>query len=134
MVDNFLEEWIASNEDSQLSAVVGFNIELHKPIFVTGICDRHLGPRWEYAKVKIKFQHSSSVLITSEVPLSEDLNKLKALTQIAYGIFDIAVPSCSRQDLNIHAIVTEIEIDPIETTANSIRLAAQDATRKAFCN
>jgi hypothetical protein len=114
--------------------VVGkyFKSQINDPptgVDVEGIQDRHLGPRWEFAKIRFRAEPAEDFLVEMG-DLEPDALRKSYLDAAILGVLDIILVSASAPLKNVKLTVTAIESHEIDSSPNAFRMAGREAGKK----
>lgn len=120
----YLEKWI-KHLASQSSLTIDGQIE------VEGICKRHLGPRLEYAVIRLLIESSNAL----DVQFSEDLLVLdddskELLDAAIYGVLNVIMVTKQFPLRNIKITCLSADIHPIDSNKAAFIKAGMDAGQK----
>ena len=104
--------------------------QLEKTIEVEGIRDKHLGPRFEYAKILVQIEPFNELdVILLNTDSMEDY-QIEMLEASIFGLLDILLTKapCPLKDVRI--TLKEFDIDPIDSSLIAFRYAGRNAGEK----
>jgi hypothetical protein len=120
----YLEEWstdVVSRRVAKLSASVT----------VTGIWDRHAGPKLEFAKIRLKAEPAERFDVDAgRLKDARGLERDGFLTAAIFGLLDVLLTTASYPLTNLRVIFTEAEAHPINSSQMAFRMAGRDAGHK----
>ena len=102
---------------------------IRAPITVTGVYDRHLGPRWNYAYIKVIAEPSEQVEVSLEVPLEKGLTEA-ILREAIFGMLDTLMTQPGLPVVNLRLRVVGAVLDPVRSTQHAFRLAGRLAAKE----
>jgi hypothetical protein len=120
---DYLEEWAAdviSRRAAKLSA----------PVTVTGIWDRHAGPKVEFAKIQLKGEPAECFDVDTGRLTDARLEQDGYVTAAILGLLDVLLTTASYPLTNLRVIFTEAEAHPINSSQMAFRMAGRDAGHK----
>ena len=91
----------------------------------------HLGPRFESAQVRLRFEPADAFIVSLECVLVDNAGTEFARAAL-FGALDILMTYSKHPILNVHVIIEQMEIDAIDSNARAFRLAGRDSARKAL--
>jgi translation elongation factor EF-G len=108
------------------------SIVLQKAIEVEGTCDAHLGPRWEFAKIKVKAEPSDGFIVHFDINTSkqEKLNGEGYLQAAVFGLCDVLLVSNQAPLKDICITFLDAEEHEVDSSQNAFRMAGRNAGRK----
>lgn len=98
-------------------------------IEVTGIYDKHTGPAWPRAGVRLIAEPSDTLEVIDEVENRDSLADFQHPDYIVFGLLDVLM-SPSSPLLKIRIIIQEVMVDPVETNRIAFLMAGRDAGLK----
>jgi hypothetical protein len=106
-------------------------IRFPRAIVADGERTAHLGPRKEFAKVRIGFEPADS-FECSTGGVSGDADSVAFAEAALLGALDVLITSAPYPILKVRVVIEKIEADPIDSSEQAFRLAGRDAARKAL--
>jgi len=108
------------------------SIPLQKVIEAEGLRDTHLGPRWEFAKIKIQAEPSDNFVVHFNINDSkrEKLDREGYLQAAIFGICDVLLVSNQAPLRDICITFLDAEEHEVDSSPNAFRMAGRDAARK----
>ncbi len=120
-----LEEWL-NNTRARRRASIPF------PVRVVGEYDKHLGPRWAYARIEISAQPWDRWEVA--VSLSEDdrveMEKDGWLNEAILGVLDVLITEPTLPAVNTRLDILAVKHDPMDSSRHAFRMAGRDAGHK----
>lgn len=109
------------------------SLELAKECEVVGIVDRHLGPRWEFAKIEMFVQPAQELSIQlslegSEATLTHE--KQQYLEAAISGLLDVLLVSGAFPLRHVQIQIKALEVHAIDSSPLAFLLAGRDAGKK----
>jgi hypothetical protein len=105
---------------------------LKSRLTVTGERNQHLGPRWDFAKVRISVEPASQFEVIDAAIQNEEARKARYVDWTIFGLLDVLMVTESAPLKNIRVTVENIEAHPINSSPMAFRLAGRDAGRKVL--
>ena len=110
------------------------SLTLKSRITMTGESNRHLGPRWEFARVRVTVEPALYFEVVDATSGNEEARREGVLDRYLdwtiFGLLDVLMMDRHAPLRNIRIILEEIEIHPIDSSQMSFRNAGRDAGRK----
>lgn len=105
---------------------------IDRSIQVVGLRDKHLGPRWEHARIDIVAEPADAWSVVVEIEQEGDgaAEREALLRQALFGLLDVLVTRPPQPLLNLRVRVVGAEFDPVQANARAFRLAGRDAGEK----
>lgn len=119
---NYLDTW-AANVINRPSA------SLKRAVDIEGLRDAHLGPRWEYAKVRMRVEPSEVLAVQFDLK-NPSLELSSYLHAAILGLLDVALVAESSPLYNIRVTVFEAEVHEVDSSERAFRMAGRDAGHK----
>ena len=120
---NYLAEW-ATNVQSRPSA------KLKVPTEVVGIRDQHMGPRWEFAKIRLKVEPADSFDVRNDLLVNAaELERHGYLDAAIMGLLDVLLTAETLPLRNLCVEFIEAEEHPMDSSQIAFRHAGRDAAR-----
>jgi hypothetical protein len=106
-------------------------VALTQTFEVSGEHDRHLGPRWKFAKVRFRVEpHDGLDLQIAPQLKLQSLEQRHFLTYAAYGLLDVLLTDSAGPVRNVRVTVIEAEESAIDSSQHAFRMAGREAGRK----
>jgi hypothetical protein len=99
---------------------------------VTGERNQHLGPRWDFAKVRISVEPASQFEVIDAAVQDEEAQKARYVDWTIFGLLDVLLVTESAPLKNVRVTIENIESHPINSSQIAFRLAGRDAGRKVL--
>jgi hypothetical protein len=106
------------------------SLTLKSRITVVGERDQNLGPRFEFAKVQVSVEPSSTFQVVNTVPANEELRQLGYPDWAIFGLLDVLMVAQSAPLINIRVTLEKAEHHPVDSSQMAFRHAGRDAGRK----
>jgi Elongation factor G, domain IV len=103
---------------------------LSQRVTVVGERDAHLGPRLEFARVRISIEPAAQFEVVELTEPSEELRMLGYPESVVLGVLDILMVALSAPVKGVRIVLEEAEYDPIDSSPLAFRQAGRDAGRK----
>jgi hypothetical protein len=105
---------------------------LAEPVTAVGEVDRHLGPRWEFAKIQLTAYPSESFQMQDATPQREELERLGIRWPdcIVFGLLDVLMLREYLPLYNLRVVLEQAWWSEVDTSENAFRRAGRDAGRK----
>jgi hypothetical protein len=125
-MNSYLTEWAAQILSSS-------SMTLRAPVEVVGIRDQHMGPRWEFAQIKVKIEPADSFEVQID-PLARavDSDENGYLDWAIMGLLDVLLTAETRPLKNIRVTFIEAKNHPVDSSQMAFRHAGRDAARNVF--
>jgi hypothetical protein len=108
-------------------------IRLRKVLEVVGEQDRHIGPRWESARVTFRLEpHDGLDLRITTSSKLERMEELLFLTEAAYGLLDVLLTQPSGPIRDISIVIIDAESSETDSSKHAFRMAGRNAGRKVL--
>jgi hypothetical protein len=117
---NYLEEWATS-------IIKKPSAKLKEPVEVDGLRDAHLGPRWEYAKVRMRIEPSDGFDVRFEISQNMSTKQSTYLDAAIMGLLDVILLAESSPLIDIRVIVIGLEEHEVDSSPRAFRMAGRDA-------
>ncbi len=105
---------------------------LLQSVTVVGERDAHLGPRLEFARVKISVEPANKLEVVDAAQTNEEMRNLGYPDSVVLGILDILMVALSAPVRAVRIVLEEVEYDPISSSPMAFRQAGRDAGRKVI--
>ncbi len=108
------------------------SIVLQKTIEAEGLRDTHLGPRWEFARIRVKAEPSDGFAVHFNINDSkrEKLEGEGYLQAAVFGLCDVLLVSNQAPLSDICITFLDAEEHEVDSSPNAFRMAGRDAGRK----
>ncbi len=107
-----------------------YSFPVDRTVIVVGERDRHLGPRWEKAKVQVTVEPATVFEVIDAAPDDKELQKFGYPDWVVFGPLDVLMVAFSSPVRNVRIILEKAEYDPVDSSAMAFRQAGRDAGRK----
>lgn len=108
----------------------GSPLPIRSRITVTGERNQHLGPRWEFAKVRVSVEPAPSFEVVDAVPDNEELRQLGYLDWAVLGLLDVLMVAESAPLISLRVILMNAEHHRVDSSPMAFRHAGRDAGRQ----
>lgn len=109
------------------------SMKLEKRIEVEGVRSKHLGPRFEYAKINLLIEPAENFEVVFVPKEYESDNNIKQMLDAAlFGFLDIVMNIDPYPLKDIKVTIFEADIDQIDSSIMSFKNAGKDAGRKVL--
>lgn len=121
---NILEQWI----DKYNSAP---RVALHRSKYVEGVCDIITDEQRHYAKVGLDMSPAKNIVFNVDIDkeLKKFCEKEGWIKSICYGVLDVMLIGPMLPVNLFSCVITQIEMDPYNSTNLAFRLAARIAVQ-----
>ncbi len=104
-------------------------ITVKRAVRVEGLRDKHLGPRWDYAKICFLIEPSPKfeVLLGDSLVQGTDPAYLKSAL---FGFIDVAMAAEPYPLKRVRITIEDVDVDEINSNLMAFRSAGRDAARK----
>jgi translation elongation factor EF-G len=93
---------------------------------VEGIRNKHLGPRWEYARIVVEAESSDSFSVSGpERPL--DAESETFVRAAAFGVLDVVLTAAPIPLRDFCLRIVEVHVHPVDSSVMAFRRAGRDA-------
>jgi hypothetical protein len=106
------------------------SLSLQRGFTVVGERDKHLGPRWEFARIQLSVQPAEKFEVVDTLTENDDLRREGYLDWAIYGVLDVIMLAESSPVHGIRIIVESAEQHPVDSSRMAFRQAGRDAGRK----
>lgn len=106
-------------------------IRFPRAVVADGERAAHLGPRNEFAKVRVKFEPADA-FECSMGGVPGDADSVAFAEAAVLGVLDALITSAPYPVLKVRVVIEKIEVDPIDSSEQAFRLAGRDAALKAL--
>jgi Elongation factor G, domain IV len=120
---NYLEKWAQS-------ILRRTSNTLKTPVEIEAERDAHLGPRWEYAKIKLRIEPAETFEVRSEVQITEDTVRQTYLDATIMGLLDVLLVAEESPLIRISVNITALEEHEVDSTPMAFRMAGREAGKK----
>jgi hypothetical protein len=105
-------------------------LALKSKVTVTGERNKHLGPRWEIARIQITVEPAPDFEVVDVHPDNQEARKEGYLDWAVFGLLDVLMLAESAPLKNIRIILEKAELDAVNSSCMAFRHAGRDAGRK----
>lgn len=107
-------------------------LSLTRPIRVTGIRDKHLGPRWEKARIHVLAEPAAewSVAVGLTDSQKAKMEQDDWIRHALLGILDVLITRPPLPLTKLRVRLVDVEWDDIHSSRNAFRMAGRDAGEK----
>ena len=120
---DWIQEWCDSLRLQSFSKIKAqFEFSVHY--------ERNFGPRWNRAGLTVQVIPSDQFELLIDESMTNQSTRLKCPDQVIYGILDILLTSDPMPVLGLKLVLISCEIDPVETTDDSLRQVGRLAGKK----
>jgi hypothetical protein len=103
---------------------------LKVPVEIVGTRDQHMGPRWEFAKIRLSVEPADIFDVQiGPLPKAADLEKKGYLDAAIMGLLDVLLTTESLPLRDIRVTFIEAEEHPVDSSQMAFRHAGRDAAR-----
>jgi hypothetical protein len=106
------------------------SLTLRAAINVTGERNKHLGPRYEFAKIALSVQPASTFEVVDSVPEDEELRREGYLDWAVFGLLDVLMLSEPFPLHKLRIVFESAEYHPVDSSPIAFLHAGRDAGRK----
>jgi hypothetical protein len=106
------------------------SLSVRSPITVVGERDKHLGPRWEFAKVEVSVEPAEGFEVVNNVSITDELKGLSFPDCVICGLLDVLMVEESAPLARIRLTLNDAVWSATDTSAMAFRQAGRDAGRK----
>jgi hypothetical protein len=106
------------------------SLTLKSKVTVIGERNKHLGPRWEIAKIQITVEPAPGFEVVDVYPDNQEARQEGYLDWVVFGLLDVLMLSESAPLKNIRIILEKAELDAVNSSCMAFRHAGRDAGRK----
>jgi hypothetical protein len=106
------------------------SLTLKSAINVTGERDKHLGPRWEFARITLRVQPASTFEVVDSVPEDQELRREGYLDWAVFGLLDVLMLAEPFPLHKIQIVLERAEYHRVDSSPMAFRHAGRDAGRK----
>jgi len=96
----------------------------------TGERDQHLGPTWQFARIKVNVEPATKFEVVDLVPKNEELRASGYPDWAIFGLLDVLAVSDGFPIDTVRIVLTEADYSPIESSPMAFRQAGRDSGRK----
>lgn len=107
------------------------SLELRKPVEVEGVCNVHLGPRWEFAKILLRAEPADEFCF--DVNLGDKKRRFEDegyIDSLIKGLLDSLLVSETAPLRKVRVTLISAEDHEIDSSTVAFRLAGRAAGRK----
>jgi hypothetical protein len=106
-------------------------VKLNTPVTVTGVWDRHAGPKLEFAKIQLKAEPAERFDVdTARLTDAPSLERDGYVSAAIFGLLDVLLTMAPYPLTNLRVILTAAEAHPINSSQMAFRMAGRDAGHK----
>lgn len=102
-----------------------------KVVVASGERIAHLGPRFDFARVRLRFEPADVFAVSLE-GAPGDQDSMEFAQAALFGALDVLATFAKHPVLNVSVTLEQMEIDPVDSNAHAFRLAGRDAAYKAL--
>jgi hypothetical protein len=106
------------------------SLTLKSKVTVTGERNKHLGPRWEIARIQITVEPAPGFEVVDVNPDNQEARQEGYLDWAVFGLLDVLMLAESAPLKNIRIILEKAELDAVNSSCMAFRQAGRDAGRK----
>ena len=99
-------------------------------IEIVGEYDKHTGPAWPRAAVRMIVEPADAFEVVDEVEETDDLEQFAHPDYIMFGLLSVLMTASWSPILKIRITLKEVKIDRVETTRMAFEMAGRDAGKK----
>jgi hypothetical protein len=103
---------------------------LKAAIDVTGDRDRHLGPKLEFARIRVRAEPSATFEVVNNVVSDDELRKFGYLDWAIFGLLDVLMLAEPRPLHELRIILEDAQYSRIDSSQMAFLHAGRDAGRK----
>jgi translation elongation factor EF-G len=104
---------------------------LRESVEIEGVREANLGPRWEFAKIKLRAEPSSLFEVRKEVgPNQVKLDADGFLDAAVMGLLDVLLVAGQSPLKNVRITLLAAEEHEVDSSCNAFRMAGRDAGKK----
>jgi len=96
----------------------------------TGECDKHLGPTWQFARIKVRIEPAARFEVADLVPNNEELRGSGYPDWAIFGLLDVLVLSDSFPIDKVRIVLTEADYNAVESSPMAFREAGRESARE----
>lgn len=97
---------------------------------VEGLREKELGPRSEFARIKIVFAPADHFEVVCSSPNRNELEETGFLRSAILGVLDVLFTAQIYPVRNVRLEIVDAEIDPMRSSASAFRWAGREAGKK----
>lgn len=121
---DYLNRW-AENVVSRSS------LSLREAIEIEGVRDAHLGPRWEFAKIRLRAEPCVDFDARIELGSRQAKFEKEGYAEAAVlGVLDVLLVSGQSPLKNVRVTLFDAEDHEVDSSPNAFRMAGRDAGKK----
>lgn len=106
------------------------SLKLKSRVTIIGERNKHLGPRWEFARIQITIEPAPNLEVIDLCPDNEEARLEGFLDWVVFGLLDVVMLTESAPLKDIRIILEKAEIDAVNSSCMAFRHAGRDAGRK----
>jgi hypothetical protein len=99
-------------------------------VTVAGECDKHLGPTWQFARIKVSIEPATRFEVVDLVPNNEELRRSGYPDWAIFGLLDVLVLSDSFPIDKVRIVLAEADYSAVESSPMAFREAGRESGRK----
>jgi hypothetical protein len=103
------------------------SLRLERTLTLEGVRDAHLGPRFEYAKVRAVVEPCTMFEVVDESAGVEQAGYLEAAV---FGFLDVVLTAPREPLLGVRLRVLALDVHPVDSSKMAFRQAGRDLARK----
>jgi hypothetical protein len=109
------------------------SIRLLRTIEVVGERDKHVSPRWEYARVTFRLEpHDGLEVRIAPSTKLQQMEDVGYLSQAAFGLLDVLLTRPTAPVRCVLVTILDAEMSEVESSRHAFRMAGRDAGEKAL--
>jgi hypothetical protein len=105
-------------------------LPLNRRITVLGERNQHLGPRWEFARIRVSIEPAPGFEVIDVVEADVKLRQLGYLDWAVLGLLDVLMVAETAPLTGVRVILEKAEHHEIDSSQMAFRQAGRDAGRK----
>ncbi len=110
----------------------GQSMRLPCAVVAEGLRDRHLGPRSEWARVRVSLKPALALSIQTASTVSIEAQEEGYADAVVLGVLDVLMVSQPYPIREVAISLEMLEVDPINSSRQAFRMAGRDAATKAL--
>ena len=113
------------------NVVTRTSMSLREPTEIEGLCDANLGPRWEFAKIRLRAEPSDRFEARVELGSKRIKFEKEGYSESAIlGVLDALLVSGQSPLRNVRVTLVDAEDHEVDSSPNAFRLAGREAGKK----
>jgi len=109
------------------------SIGLPRIVEVVGEQDRHLGPRWESARVTFRLEpHDGLELRITPSSKLQRMERMHFLSAAAYGLLDVLLTQPTGPMRDVLVVVVDAEANEVDSSQHAFRMAGRNAGKRVL--